>query len=149
LIEAVNNGYNRYMNSQKYLKISVILTLAGSLFAGFLSGIKFFSSSCAFNEPCPYFLGYPACYFGFGMFFMMFIATSFAFFKKTNRNWPAKVNTIISGLGILFAGYFTVQEIVNFTRAGIPNYTLILPTCAYGLVFYIIIFIISIKKSLL
>ena len=48
------------------------LGLAGILFSGYLSAIKFFSATCAFNEPCPYFLGYPACYFGFGMFLIIF-----------------------------------------------------------------------------
>jgi hypothetical protein len=134
------------MDSKKYLKVSIILTLAGSIFAGFLSAVKLFSSTCAFNEPCPYFLGYPACYYGFAMFFVMFIVTAFAYIKKIKNIRTAKINTFISGLGILFAGYFTIQEIITFTQAGIPGYTLILPTCTYGLVFYAIIFIISIKS---
>ena len=66
-----------------YKKAALLLTLAGVLFSGYLSGVKFISDTCAFNEGCPYFLGYPACYYGFLMFSIMFIATLVAKFK----NW--------------------------------------------------------------
>jgi uncharacterized membrane protein len=108
-----------------------------------MSAVKLLSSTCAFNEPCPYFLGYPACYFGFAMFLAMFIISVAAFIKKGISKYPAGTNAVISGLGILFSGYFTVQEIQTFIQAGIPKYTLILPTCSYGLIFYVLIFALS------
>jgi hypothetical protein len=136
--------YNDRVKNNKYIGTALILTLAGSLFAGYLSGVRFFSSTCAFNEPCPYFLGLPACYFGFVMFLAMFGTTLVAFLTKTKSKYPALVNTIISGAGILFAGFFTVREIITYLEAGTPNYTLIMPTCSYGLIFYVLIFALSI-----
>ena len=128
------------------LKTTFILTIAGTLFSGYLSAVKLFEKTCAFNEPCPYFLGYPACFFGFVLFAGMLMLTCIALIRKPEKKWPQTANTIISGLGILFAGYFVAGDLNNFIAgAAVPAYTLILPTCAYGLVFYIIIFIISLR----
>jgi hypothetical protein len=129
-----------------YLKIAFYLTLAGSLFAGYMSGLKIFTHTCAFNETCPYFFGYPACWFGFAMFFIMFIISILGLLKKVTC---AKVKTIlsfISLLGIFFAGRYVVGEIMLYFSQGSSHYALILPTCTYGLIFYIIIFIISIRR---
>jgi hypothetical protein len=46
-------------------------------------------------------------------------------------------------LGILFSGYFTIPEIEKFVIHLNTGATLNLPTCAFGLIFYIIIFILS------
>ena len=132
---------------RSYIKTTLILTIAGTLFSGYLSAVKLFEKTCPFNEPCPYFLGYPACFFGFAMFAGMLALTGLALILKTRKKWPLTANTIISGLGMLFAGYFVAGELYNFiTGAAMPRYTLLLPTCAYGLVFYIIIFIISLRS---
>ena len=53
------------------VRLLLALSIAGLLFSGYLSSYRFFSDTCAFNEPCPYFLGYPACYYGFAMFLIM------------------------------------------------------------------------------
>ena len=47
------------MTEKRYNMLNVLLTLSGVLFSGYMSSIRFFSDQCAFNEPCPYFLGYP------------------------------------------------------------------------------------------
>jgi hypothetical protein len=140
-------SYNISMKNSRYVGTALALTFAGTLFAGYLSGVKFFSSACAFNEPCPYFLGYPACYFGFAMFLAMFAATIVSLIIRTKGKYPAGTNAVISGLGILFAGSFTVQEIVTYIQAGTPNYTLIMPTCSYGLIFYVLIFTLSLRAK--
>jgi hypothetical protein len=139
------NSYNISMKTYKYIGTVLLLTFAGSLFAGYLSGVKLLRSTCAFNESCPYFLGYPACYYGFAMFLSMFVITIVSLIIKTKGKYPAGTNAVISGLGILFSGSFTVLEIKTFIEAGTPSYTLIIPTCAYGLIFYIIIFALSLK----
>ena len=134
------------MKTPIYIKTMFFLGLAGLLFSGYLSFTKFFTSTCAFNEPCPYFLGYPACYFGFGMFLVIFLSSIYGYSKNTTEKIVNKIITTVSFLGILFAGYFTIPEISKLL-GGIPTgYSLGLPTCAYGLVFYIIIFIVSIKR---
>ncbi|MBU0999384.1 hypothetical protein KKG24_03755 [Patescibacteria group bacterium] len=127
-----------------YTKKMFFLGLAGLLFSGYLSGVKFFSATCAFNEPCPYFLGYPACYFGFGMFLIIFISATLGLLKVISEKIMLKIITVTSGAGILFAGYFTIPEIGKLLGSAETGYTLGLPTCAYGLVFYVIIFFIAI-----
>ncbi|MFA6446524.1 MAG: hypothetical protein WCW14_04745 [Candidatus Paceibacterota bacterium] len=122
----------------------LILSIAGLLFSGYLSGIKLFTSTCAFNEPCPYFLGYPACWYGFAMYLIMFIASVILLRNKMNSKGVLKIITVVSVLGIIFAGYFTIPEVTLLINGAKSNYGLGLPTCAYGLIFFIAIFIVSI-----
>jgi len=122
------------------------LTLAGVLFSGFLSAKKLFTGVCAFNESCPYFLGYPACWYGFGMFLVMFLAAVGALLGKLPVKSARTVFQIISLLGILFAGQFVVGEIYAWQSGSHFSYALGLPTCVYGLIFYIAIFVISFWK---
>jgi len=129
-----------------YLKTTFYLTLAGSLFSGYLSAKKLFTNVCAFNEGCPYFLGYPACWYGFGMFFIMFIAVILGVRRVISEYAVRSTLITVSFIGILFAGRFVVPEIIQYIERGNLGYTLGLPTCAYGLLFYIIIFIVSVRK---
>jgi len=128
-------------------KISItlfVLSIAGLLFSGYLSGVKFFSSTCAFNEPCPYFLGYPACYFGFAMFLLITIFSSLLLFSKIEKGKSLAGIFLVSFLGMLFAGYFTLPEMPVLAREGFSAYMLGLPTCSMGFVFYTLIFILSV-----
>jgi len=70
--------------------------------------------------------------------------------------WQAKINSVkglngilgVSILGILFAGYYTMGELPRLFTEGFGAYILGLPTCALGLIFYILIFIcVLIGKS--
>ena len=134
---------------QKSFIVSLfVLATAGLLFSGYLSAIKLFTGTCAFNESCPYFLGLPACWYGFAMYLIMFIVTGAALRKDPPEAGSPRArkikkviltDVIISFLGILFAGRFVILEILQSRITG----TLGLSTCAYGLVFYIAIFIIS------
>ncbi len=124
------------------LKIIFIFALAGVLFSGYLSAVKFFTKTCAFNETCPYFLGYPACWYGFLMFIAMFIVASLGLLKKFSADSAVKIILVVSALGILFAGSFVAQEISASKLTG----NLGLSTCVYGLIFYILIFAVSLRK---
>ena len=104
------------------------LSLAGTAFSGYLSATKLFTTSCAFNEPCPYFIGYPACYFGFGLFLVLSICSISLFIKKRSLKGTLLFCTIMALLGVLFAGYFTVGELPK------------LGTCVMGFVFFVILF---------
>lgn len=126
-------------------KIIFILSLAGVAFSGYLSGIKFFTKNCAFNESCPYFLGYPACYFGFGMFILLLIFSWTVVYRSNIGDKFIRGIQLLSVLGILFAGYFTLKEIPVLVDEGLTAYVLGLPTCALGLLFYIVIFCISLR----
>ena len=125
------------------LKVLLVLSIAGLLFSGYLSGVKFFTDTCVLNEPCPYFLGYPACYFGFAMFLTLAILGSLLFTNKIKHKNGLADMGIMSLLGVFFAGYFTLREIPILFERGLSAYVLGLPTCALGLLFYITICILS------
>ena len=132
------------MNERRYNTVNVLLTAAGVVFSGYMSSVRFFSDQCAFDEPCPYFLGYPACYYGFGLFLAMFIASGLAVAGVLRSSVACQVRRISSGAGILFAGYMASQEVIRHAGSG---GSLGLPTCVYGLVFFIAIFAVSFMRS--
>src|SRR3989344_2791555 len=126
------------------MKKSILaLGLAGLSFAGYLSGVKLFTKTCALGETCPIFIGLPACYYGFAMYLLI---TVFAVLLVTGK-WGERKSltsiTIVSFLGILFAGYFTLGEMPLLFANGFSAYFFGLPTRALGLIFYIAIFILS------
>ena len=122
-----------------YLKWAFGLSLCGTLFAGYLSFYKAFSNTCAFNEPCPSFIGYPACWYGLALFGLMLVVSSLGLLGKLEAFAAAKANAMVSFLGVLFAGSFTWKEIASWIGGNAPRYGLGLPTCAYGLIFYLAI----------
>jgi len=134
------------MSPDTYFLITFWLGLAGVLFAGYLSAVRLITKECAFNEPCPYFLGLPSCWFGFGMFLVMFSAVASARLGYLSGATATNILLWVSLMGILFAGYFTVQELSAWLRARGTRYALILPNCSYGLIFYIAIFILSLAQ---
>ena len=136
------------MKKDKMTTTLFVLSIAGLLFSGYLSGVKFFTTTCAFKEACPLFLGYPACYFGFAMFLLITVFSSLLLFSKIESNSLLKGISIVSFSGVLFAGYFTFREIPILFKEGLGTYMLGLPTCALGLIFYIIIFVLTLIKLL-
>lgn len=119
--------------------------IAGLLFSGYLSATKLFTDTCAFGESCPYFLGLPVCYFGFAMYLIITIFAGLHVFHKYDGQ---KANTIVlytAILGILFAGYFTILELPLLLSEGLSAYLLGLPTCALGLIFYLITAVLSLS----
>jgi hypothetical protein len=116
-----------------------VLVSAGLLFSGYLSAVNLFSGTCAFNESCPYFLGYPACWYGFAMYLIMFLVTGLGLLGTSGAKNVFLVDAVVSICGIFFAGTFVVQE---FLRSRITG-SLGISTCTYGLVFYVLILIIS------
>ncbi len=121
------------------------LALAGVLFAGYLTYVKLFSGTCALTEGCSYFMGLPTCMFGFGLFSVIFIISIIALFSK--RHFRRTIG-IISFCGILFSGYFSMYEIF-FSSLNMFNgarYTLGLPSCFYGFLMFIIVFVVAMKR---
>lgn len=121
------------------------LALLGTLFSGFLSGVKFFTNTCALGETCPLFLGKPACYFGFGLFLILFILSNILVFKKTGQDKTSMTLMVVSILGILFAGRFVIKEIIQWSQTGFEWSALGLPTCAYGLIFYMLVLVFVLR----
>jgi len=134
---------NQCMNTNRKIIALVALSMAGLLFSGYLSAVKFFTMACALNEPCPRFLGYPACYFGFGMYIALTILAVLLINNAIRRRVGLASMIAVSFLGILFSGSFTLQELPKLFSQGLGAYALGLPTCAWGLVFYALIFIIA------
>lgn len=131
------------MRTSTYFKAATVIGLCGTLFAGYLSGYKLFTSACAFNEPCPYVLGYPACWYGFAMFTTLFVVSLLGLLRRASESALTTANAIVSGCGILFAGYLTWRELLPWLAGAATKYSLVLPTCAYGLIFYIAMFALS------
>src|SRR3989339_214162 len=105
------------MKIESYLKAAPWLSLAGVLFAGYLSGINLFSGACAFNESCPTLWGWPSCAYGFVIFLLLFLVSLYANLKQVRTGWPIKGNLALSGFGILFARWVAVPEIIpNLSR---------------------------------
>ncbi len=127
-------------------KIIFGLSMAGLLFAGYMSGVKFFTQTCAFSEPCPLFLGYPACYFGLAMFAVLAIFSGRLLFSKTTQARALPAILAFSLAGILFAGYFSVRELPLLFSQDFGTYVLGLPTCTLGLIFYVLIFIAASRQ---
>lgn len=134
------------MNTHRKIEWAVFLIgIGGLIFSGYLSAVKLFTETCAFNESCPYFLGYPACYYGFVMYLVI---TIFAGLHVAHTIDGKRANEVIlwtSFLGILFAGYFTVLELPLLFSDGLSAYVLGLPTCALGLIFYLILTVLSLR----
>ncbi len=111
----------------------------GLLFSGYLSAVKLFTDTCAFNESCPYFLGYPACWYGFAMYSAMFILLMLGTRGILSQSNMFKSIVGVSLAGTIFSGSFVIQELSRSTITGLLG----LSTCAYGLIFYILILSVS------
>ncbi len=122
----------------------LFFSLAGVLFSGYLTASKIFAGSCPLTEGCPNFLGYPACIYGLAMFAVL-LAVSVLLLKKrpdAGRNKLLKTAMAVSALGILFSGYFSYQEIFYpACPGGKCVYSLLMPSCIYGLAMYLAIFL--------
>ncbi len=130
---------------KKYIGSVLVLTFLGVCFAGYLSLTKLITNTCALNEACPYFLGYPACWYGLGLFSIMFVTALLTYLNKTSLSKARWIIGIVSLIGIFFAGNFIVPEMKPLL-AGSASYSLGLPSCAYGFIFYVIIFGLVLRK---
>jgi hypothetical protein len=125
------------MEKETALKYVSIISLIGVLFAGYLSLGTLTTGKCPMNGECPFFLGYPACYFGLAMFLIILMASLMSFMPRQDKGNLIKGNLVVSLVGILFAGYFSITEIMNPRE-----YSLMLPTCVYALMMYVLAFVI-------
>jgi hypothetical protein len=85
---------------------------------------------------------HPACYYGFALFATLLGISVFGWAARTERSWPAIANAAVSAAGVLFAGQLAVIELV----AG-GHYAMILPTCAWGLLFFLAVLISSLREG--
>lgn len=114
----------------------LVLSIAGLLFSGYLTFTKLFSQTCSLSEGCQYLWGYPTCMYGFIFFSLLFIIGILAMVMKRQKCFML---SIVSGLAVLFSGYFVIIDIIQWTG----HYSLGLPSCVYGFVMFVLIFILS------
>jgi hypothetical protein len=131
------------MTSGRYARSALAVSATGTAFSGYLSAKRLLSGMCAFDESCPFFLGHPACYYGFALFAALFLVAVVASLTKTRRAWPALLNAALATAGIVFASSMTALDI----RSG-AHHPLLLPTCAWGLVFFAAMLGLSVARLL-
>lgn len=129
------------MKKDAYVNTLIIFSVIGVLFSGYLTLGGLITGACPISGECPYFLGYPACDYGLIMFLILFVSSLFV--KKTKT--ALQTAYYVSLLGILFAGYFSIVELLRCLKG--CSFKLLLPTCVYGLIMYIVIFAISVILS--
>jgi len=128
------------MKKKSILITSLVFSIMGVLFSGYLTFTKFVLGYCPLRESCPYLWGYPVCVYGFMMFFALFVA-SITMLKFKEDKIALNVLLYVSILGILFSLYYTYQELFVIKCPGGCVYSLGIPTCIYGFVMYLAIHI--------
>ena len=140
------------MNKKTSILIIFIFSIAGTLFAGYLTFTKLLLGVCPLKEPCPVIFGQPACVYGLVLYLILLVSSATLLFKNIKKKsadcWP-KTIFWVSFVGILFALYSTYLEVFATHCPGGCSYSLLLPTCVYGLTMYLVIFVFSIilKKA--
>jgi uncharacterized membrane protein len=76
------------------------------------------------------------------MFLSMTFIAGYAFIRRVSDSWPERVIQIVAVAGALFAGWLTYQDVGPWLQSG-GSYTLYLPSCVYGLAFYLMILVLS------
>jgi ribose/xylose/arabinose/galactoside ABC-type transport system permease subunit len=66
-------------------------------------------------------------------------------FKKTAQEKTLMTLIVVSILGILFSGRFVISEFVQWFKTGFEWSALGLPTCAYGLIFYMLVLVFTLR----
>ena len=122
-----------------------LLSIAGALFAGYLSFSKLFLGTCALNEGCNYLFGVPTCLIGFVLFVIILILAWMRLHAKNQTAFDAQTKNIfyVGIVSVLFSGYYAVQDIFFPNAIGTPHYALILPSCVYGFFVFVIVFLLN------
>jgi hypothetical protein len=82
------------------------------------------------------------------MFLAMLLVSAAGLLGRLPAGKAATANVWISLAGTFFAGYFVIGEIVRWLeRPAASRFGLVLPTCVYGLIFYVIILALSLRAA--
>jgi len=118
--------------------------LVGTIFSGYYSLTKLFTQNCLFNESCPIVFGSPACYWGAIIFIALLVLSSLLMFGNKSKRGLVNAVFWVSLAGVLYGGYLTIIEMFySSCIGGTCTYTLLLPTCLYGTIFYAGVLIFS------
>jgi len=122
------------------IKLITGFSIAGVLFAGYLTAVPLLTGSCAVIERCPYLLGFPVCVYGFIFYSALTILSILIVKKRIDMHKGMLGIAGVSFGGILFSGYFSAIQLPALMKNGFAAYTFGVPTCMLGLVMYMIIF---------
>jgi hypothetical protein len=123
----------------KGLWITFVASIAGTLFAGFLTLRELITKKCFFGEVCPEFLGYPTCFFGLVLFAAIFVVSLILLLGKKTSPGLLNVLLLVSIAGVLFSTHFSAVEfLLPYCGKNLCKYTLLLPTCVYGFITFVI-----------
>ncbi|HIH32610.1 TPA: hypothetical protein HA235_07955 [Candidatus Woesearchaeota archaeon] len=124
----------------------IIFSLIGLFFSGYLTVGQLLTGTCPIGGGCPFLWGYPVCTYGFIMFIILFFSSLMLHFKKGDT-FTKKILLIVSIIGVLFSLYFAIQELFVIKCPGGCKWPLLLPTCIYGLIMYLIILYAALKLN--
>lgn len=126
----------------------MIFSLIGLLFSGYLTLGQLLTGTCPVGGGCPFLFGYPVCTYGFIMFTILFLSSLILHFKKDNNDiFNKSILLIVSIVGVLFSLYYSIQELFFIKCPGGCHWPLLLPTCIYGLIMYLIILLVAMKLN--
>jgi hypothetical protein len=123
------------MTASQATKAALGLSIAGTLFAGFLTFSSMVLKRCAFGEPCPRL-------FGFAFFLTLALLTAASVFKLMERKTADELIVIVAAGGTIFALRFALPEVAQIF--GGRHFAMGLPTCAWGGIFFIAVLTLSI-----
>lgn len=131
-----------YKRESSYMSAITFFALIGTIFSGYLSYQKLFSNVCPLTEGCALLFGLPTCVYGFVLFFLTFIL---ALSGMTSRIHFSQAIRFISLVAVLFTGYYAIYDLF-FAPLNLLNgavFTLFLPSCVYGFILFLTIYILS------
>lgn len=135
------------MVKSKLLNWMLIISIVGFLFSGTLTYGTLILKRCILKDPCPQYLGLSSCVYGFLIFTAILIMTIMAMTKKESIKKLMDGVFYVSILGILFSAFSVSYQLFSMCPAqGGCTFTLLLPTCFYGLIMYTGTFLLA--KSL-
>jgi uncharacterized membrane protein len=128
------------MNTKNNLLTALFLSIAGVLFAGYLTVTKLITGTCSFGESCPFLWNHPVCIYGLIIFFTVMISIISLLITPSDR-LARRYLLYSSILGVLFSAYYSYQEVFNPICGNACIYKLGLPTCIYGFIVFVAVFI--------
>lgn len=139
--------YNNFMTIFQYYRTNLLLAFGGVLLAGYMTVTRMISNECAFGESCPMFFGIPACLPGLVMFAIILLIVFVGHAHHKQNRQPRVAIGFLSMLGVVFSAYYTIIEIPMISAgAAAGGYQLGLPTCLYGLLIFIGIFVTTLAS---
>ena len=130
------------MNASQATKATLGLSIAGTLFAGYLAFSSLILKRCAFGEPCPQLFGLPTCLFGFAFFLTLALLAAASIFKLLERHLADKLIVAVAAAGTIFALRYAVPELAELF--GGRRFTMGLPVCVWGGIFFVLALVFSI-----